>query len=526
MATRTRANFKATKNSRYVDNTTGLISAANGRDALEDVADSCLFWEDDVTEDNTLAGASNNTVPTSLAVKTYVDNSIAGGAGAISGSLTSGRVPVASGAGSLTDYNTFKFDGTKLAIGNVTPDSLLHVWASSAGSVNAPTNTIVTVERNGDAYISILTPDANERGIFFGEASDNDVAAIFYNTAAVPDGYEIRGNGATRVYITSAGKVGIGGSPTYELDVFGTGSTTGRVTTSGNAAPALVVSRTGASSPAEWIAYIPTGGTNLILNNGADRFQFLAGTTTSEFRVNASSGHEPFIELTEANSRTSGQYWDIYKSTSHDLKFFNGSDRLSVSAAGVVRIHTTPSTDNSGTVLAIDGSGNVVKRTDLIDGSGASGRVPYFSDSNTLTSESVFAYNETTNTLSVGALTLSIGAVTSGTYTPTATNVSNVSSSTPGLAQYIQVGTVITLSGTISVDSVSTSTDSQVRISLPVTGTVNALSGAGWHDTLLSDIVVVVSTTSNEALLTFNSGSNVTNPLVVGYTLTYSLSPP
>lgn len=57
--------------------------------------------------------------------------------------------------------------------------------------------------------------------------------------------------------------------------------------------------------------------------------------------------------------------------------------------------------------------------------------------------------------------------VKSGTYTPTATNESGTSSYTVGVAQYIRVGNVVTVSGTISLSSTSSSINS-VRLSLPI----------------------------------------------------------
>lgn len=51
MAQRTKENFKSTKNSRYADNATGLITAANSRDMFEDAADSFAFAADAVTLD-------------------------------------------------------------------------------------------------------------------------------------------------------------------------------------------------------------------------------------------------------------------------------------------------------------------------------------------------------------------------------------------------------------------------------------------------------------------------------------------
>ncbi len=60
------------------------------------------------------------------------------------------------------------------------------------------------------------------------------------------------------------------------------------------------------------------------------------------------------------------------------------------------------------------------------------------------------------------------GAVASGTYTPTLTNVTNVTASTAYLCQYIRIGSVVTVSGRIDVDNNLAATDSEVGISLPV----------------------------------------------------------
>ena len=42
--------------------------------------------------------------------------------------------------------------------GAPSPDTLLHLWAATAGSIVAATNTLLTVENSGTALISILAP--------------------------------------------------------------------------------------------------------------------------------------------------------------------------------------------------------------------------------------------------------------------------------------------------------------------------------------------------------------------------------
>lgn len=70
------------------------------------------------------------------------------------------------------------------------------------------------------------------------------------------------------------------------------------------------------------------------------------------------------------------------------------------------------------------------------------------------------------------------GTLTSGTYTPTLSNIANVSASTANLCQYLRVGNVVTVSGSCAVDAVTTLTTTQIRISLPIasvfTNTVQA----------------------------------------------------
>jgi len=62
--------------------------------------------------------------------------------------------------------------------GAPSPDTLLHLWAATAGSVVAATNTLLTLEHSGTALISILAP--TQGGILFGDAADNNVGSLIY----------------------------------------------------------------------------------------------------------------------------------------------------------------------------------------------------------------------------------------------------------------------------------------------------------------------------------------------------------
>ena len=95
-----------------------------------------------------------------------------------------------------------------IGIGTTLPDSRLHVQAGSAGVVTALANTVLTVENNTNAYITLFTPDANERGILFGEVSSNVAGGIIYNNSDHPDGLQFRTAGNVKqVAIGSSGNL-------------------------------------------------------------------------------------------------------------------------------------------------------------------------------------------------------------------------------------------------------------------------------------------------------------------------------
>jgi len=62
--------------------------------------------------------------------------------------------------------------------GAPSPDTLLHLWTASAGSVNAVTDTLLAIESSGNAYLNFLAPTAS--GLYFGDASANNSGYITY----------------------------------------------------------------------------------------------------------------------------------------------------------------------------------------------------------------------------------------------------------------------------------------------------------------------------------------------------------
>ncbi len=114
--------------------------------------------------------------------------------------------------------------GTRIGIGTSLPESSLHVRRASAGTVATHINAVLTVENGTNAYINLLTPDANESGILFGNPTSNVSGGVIYNAGSNPNGLQFRTNGNfTRMVVTDTGNVGIGTTaPDQRLVVNGT----------------------------------------------------------------------------------------------------------------------------------------------------------------------------------------------------------------------------------------------------------------------------------------------------------------
>ena len=114
-----------------------------------------------------------------------------------------------------------------IGIGITTPRAKFHVYNGSSGN-NSPAGPMV-VEGSVNTYINLLSPDANETGILFGNSYDGASGGIIYNNVSTLNGLQFRTEGnQTRMIITRDGDVGICSYPGASLDVsrgFNTGGT-------------------------------------------------------------------------------------------------------------------------------------------------------------------------------------------------------------------------------------------------------------------------------------------------------------
>jgi hypothetical protein len=136
------------------------------------------------------------------------------------------------GISSITTFNTpipSVDDGNlyvenKAGIGTPSPETTLHVLRGTSSGVSSPEpSSSAILESSTTNYLSILSPDANVRGILFGSPVNVRDGGIHYNVSGLR-GMHFRTNGnTTRMILDQSGKLLIAGSgtPSQALDVRG-----------------------------------------------------------------------------------------------------------------------------------------------------------------------------------------------------------------------------------------------------------------------------------------------------------------
>ena len=110
-----------------------------------------------------------------------------------------------------------------------------------------------------------------------------------------------------------------------------------------------------------------------------------------------------------------------------------------------------------------------------------------------------------------------------GVYTPTLTNVTNLSASTAYQCQYMRVSSVVTVSGKIDIDPILTATSTILGISLPVASNFGAAEDCGGvaHASGIfgQGAAILGDTINNRAQLQFISADVTNQPMY--FTFTY-----
>lgn len=161
----------------------------------------------------------------------------------------------------------------------------------------------------------------------------------------------------------------------------------------------------------------------------------------------------------------------------------------------------------------------------------ADGSVVWDSDDNLLTvgtgaARKTMCDTDSTQTLTNKTLTTPVfsgnptGTVTSGTYTPSSVNVSNVSSATPRVARYVRIGDQVFVSGQINLSLSNTS--ATFRLTLPISttfgGNTYLCSGSGASSGG-GKMAIVASSSTDDAFFAITSGDSNDYAFTLAYTV-------
>lgn len=115
------------------------------------------------------------------------------------------------------------------------------------------------------------------------------------------------------------------------------------------------------------------------------------------------------------------------------------------------------------------------------------------------------------------------GIVTSGVYTPSLTNATNVAASTANECQWMRIGNVVTVSGAVNIDPTATGAVI-LGISLPVASNFansNELAGVGADSVGDWPARISADTANDRASLVYMAISTISNPW--WFTFTYQI---
>jgi hypothetical protein len=124
---------------------------------------------------------------------------------------------------------------------------------------------------------------------------------------------------------------------------------------------------------------------------------------------------------------------------------------------------------------------------------------------------------DTDLTAAIAALNLA-----SGTYTPTLTNVNNLTSSTALQCQYLRVGATVTVSGAATINVTAGAASTQLGISLPVASSLGAVEDCGGVGSTATESFMIFADITNDRAQLQNTAS-VTGSQTVYFSFSYQV---
>ena len=109
------------------------------------------------------------------------------------------------------DTNTLVVDAAnnRVGVGDASPDTTMHIHTSSAGTVDAVSGGVLTLEKNNHAVLQFLTPNDKKGIIYFGDPDDIDAGRLEYDHSSNSMLFNV--NASERMRIQSGGGISFNG---------------------------------------------------------------------------------------------------------------------------------------------------------------------------------------------------------------------------------------------------------------------------------------------------------------------------
>ena len=297
--------------------------------------------------------------------------------------------------------------------------------------------------------------------------------------------------------IDNGTNVGIGGSPSYKLDVFGNTNVTGTIFSGNTSSPngSIMLQDSYTSGHLSNIGSMYSGG-NLMLGycvtpSTSSATAFLSATALSSFPRSAIVVGTDISFYTGAAQTvaigSSVSTLEVLRMTNAGtLQILQGDLQLPTTkyitwggayGTDIPTISGTSGSSNGFLQFFPAGSTSGVKMALRRDGQLA---LPSYTTSTSFTGTAVatLAVTNAGDVITIGTQE----TTASGTYTPTWTGLANVDSVTAFACQYLRVGSTVTVSGWVTINATVDNTPTSLSFSLPInsdTSVVNRLNGTG-----------------------------------------------
>lgn len=124
------------------------------------------------------------------------------------------------------------------------------------------------------------------------------------------------------------------------------------------------------------------------------------------------------------------------------------------------------------------------------------------------------------------AIAAAIGALTtvaSGHYTPTLTNTTNITASTAYQAQYLRVGSVVTVSGRVDIQpTVTGGASTALGFSLPIASNLGAVEDCAGAGSSIAESFAVIGDTANDRA-SFQYGATAAGNIPFYFSFSYEI---